>query len=295
MDTGDADAPKLRKKMATQDVPVGSEFVGFDYEHVTNANVETRPVEKPLSAGKGSFASLLQKQSSKNVVHISELRNDEVVEGAAVAIPLSAVEEVSARFDTNYVKNTWAKFGLKRIMLDDNFFLFQFDTKEGMEKVIENGSWLVRRVPLILNVWTPNTVLRKEEVKKALVWVKMHHVPIAVYSEVGLSLITTQIGSPIILDTYTSNMCVRSWGKKEYARALIEISAERELMESIVIAIPLGKGKGHTLATIDIDYEWKPPLCSTCKIFDHTNEKCPKLPKVIPTEVMDKDGFVEVK
>ncbi|GJW40181.1 hypothetical protein Tco_0066026 [Tanacetum coccineum] len=228
------------------------------------------PVEKPLSAGKGSFASLLQKQSSKNVVHISELRNDEVVEGAAVAILLSAVEEVSARFENtlygyfignrlafplveNYVKNTWAKFGLKRIMLDDNFFLFQFDTKEGMEK---------------------------EEVKKPPVWVKMHHVPIAAYSEVGLSLITTQIGSPIMLDTYTSNMCVRSWGKKEYARALIEISAERELMESIVIAIPLGKGKGHTLATIDIDYEWKPPLCSTCKIFDHTNEKCPKLPRM---------------
>ncbi|GJV14706.1 RNA-directed DNA polymerase, eukaryota, reverse transcriptase zinc-binding domain protein [Tanacetum coccineum] len=282
MDMGDADAPKLRsclalklhnidgkilgkdgkpmkayrtvqfnatgKKTATQDVSVGSEFVGSDYEHVTNAYVETRPVEKPLSAGKGSFASLLQKQSSKNVVHISKLRNDEVVEGATIAIPLSAVEE--------------------------------FDTKEGMEKVIENGPWLVRRVPLILNVWTPNTVLRKEEVKKALVWVKMHHVPIAVYFEVGLSMITTQIGSPIMLDTYTSNMCVRSWGKKEYARALIEISAERELMESIVITIPLGKGKGHTLATIDIDYEWKPPLCSTCKIFDHTNEKCPKLPRM---------------
>ncbi|GJT54739.1 hypothetical protein Tco_0989793 [Tanacetum coccineum] len=71
-----------------------------------------------------------------------------------------------------------------------------------------------------------------------------------------LSLITTQIGSPIMLDTYT-----------KYARALIEISAERELMESIVIAIPLGKGKGHTLATIDIDYEWKPPLCSTLQDF----------------------------
>ncbi|GJW05997.1 zinc knuckle CX2CX4HX4C containing protein [Tanacetum coccineum] len=181
------------------------------------------------------------------------------------------------------------------MQLNINFFLFQFDTKEGMEKVIENGPWLVRRGPLILNVWTPNTVLRKEEVKKAPMWVKMHHVSIAAYSEVGLSLITTQIGSPIMLDTYTSNMRVRSWGKKEYARALIEISAERELMESIVIAIPLGKGKGHTLATIDIDYEWKPPLCSTCKIFDHTNEKCPKLPKVIPTEVMDKDDFVEVK
>ncbi|GJY47407.1 hypothetical protein Tco_0436470, partial [Tanacetum coccineum] len=89
----------------------------------------------------GFYASLLHKQPSKKVVRISELRSDEVVEGAVVAIPLSAIEEVSARFENtlygyfignrlafplmeNYVKNTWAKFGLKRIMLDDGIFLF---------------------------------------------------------------------------------------------------------------------------------------------------------------------------
>nr|GEZ75847.1 zinc knuckle CX2CX4HX4C [Tanacetum cinerariifolium] len=47
----------------------------------------------------GSYASLLQKHPNKKLVRISELKSDEIVEGAAVTIPISAVEEVSARFE----------------------------------------------------------------------------------------------------------------------------------------------------------------------------------------------------
>nr|GEU96327.1 hypothetical protein [Tanacetum cinerariifolium] len=67
----------------------------------------------------------------------------------------------------------------------------------------------------------------------------MHHVPIVAYSEIGLSLITTQIGKPIMLDTYTSNMCLNSWGRSTYARALIEVAVDTELKELMIIAIPL--------------------------------------------------------
>ncbi|GJZ88446.1 zinc knuckle CX2CX4HX4C containing protein [Tanacetum coccineum] len=209
-----------------------------------------------------SFAFVMGAQSVRQVVTISELRNEEVVEGATVALPLAAVDAVNARFANtlygyfigkrlafklveNYVNNTWAKYGLKRMQLHGEFFLFQFDTKAGMERVLETGPWLIRRVPLILNMWSPNVDLKKDEVKTAPVWIKLHHVPIVAYTEVGLSLITTQIGKPIMLDSYTSNMCVSSWGRSSYARALIEVSADKELMESIVIAIPLGKDKGH--------------------------------------------------
>ncbi|GJR25236.1 hypothetical protein Tco_1101468 [Tanacetum coccineum] len=265
-------------------------------------------VLKPL--GTNSFASVLQTKPNKRVVKIIELRNEENVEGAAVAIPFEAVEEVSSRFTNtlygyfigkrlafrlveNYVKNTWSKYGLKRVQLHDDFFLFQFENKEGMEKVLENGPWLIRTVPLILNVWSPNTDLEKAGVKKAPVWIKLHHIPIVAYLEIGLSLITTQLGKPIMLDSYTSSMCLNSWGKCTYARALIEVSAENELMESLVIAIPVGKDKGHTLATIDVEYEWKPPRCSTCLIFDHITDKCPKLPKEVPAANDLDDGFGE--
>nr|GEY75430.1 zinc knuckle CX2CX4HX4C [Tanacetum cinerariifolium] len=100
-----------------------------------------------INRGGNSFASVLQAKLNKKVVKIQVLRNENVVEGAAVTIPFEAVEEVK------------------------------------------------------------------------------------------------------------SSMCLSSWGKSTYARALIEVSAENELLDSLVIAIPIDKDNGHTLATIDVEYE----------------------------------------
>ncbi|GKB44154.1 zinc knuckle CX2CX4HX4C containing protein [Tanacetum coccineum] len=282
--------------------------VNVDEENMVSQDTSTKP-----TAFTYSFANILNSNKNPNnkIVKLQELHNHERVEGAAVAIPMEAVEEVCSRFSNtlygyfigkrlafplveNYVKNTWAKFGLKRTQLHEDFFMFQFNTKEGMESVMESGPWLIRGVPLILNIWNQNSELKKDAIKSAPLWVKLHHVPIVAYSEIGLSLITTQLGKPIMLDSYTSNMCLSSWGRNTYARALVEFSAEEELKDSIVIAIPLSNGKGHTLAKIEVEYEWNPPRCNTCKVFDHVNDKCPKNPKVdAPTKAVN-DGFTVV-
>ncbi|GJR59199.1 zinc knuckle CX2CX4HX4C containing protein [Tanacetum coccineum] len=142
-------------------------------------------------------------------------------------------------------------------------------------------------VALPLKLW-------KDEIKSAPLWVKLHHVPIVAYSEVGLSLISTQIGKPIMMDSYTSNMCVSSWGRSTYTRVLIEVSAVNDLMDSMVLAIPLSNGKGHTFATVEIEYECRPPRCSVCEIFDHNSDKCPKNSKAEVVKEYN-DGFTEVK
>nr|GEX67474.1 hypothetical protein [Tanacetum cinerariifolium] len=200
------------------------------------------------------FASVVHEKPQKMIIKIKEMRNKVSVNGAAVTIPIEAVESVNARFVNTlygcfigdrlafllvekYVKNTWAKYGLKRIQLHEEFFLFQFNTKEGMES----------------------------------------------------------IGKPLMLDSYTSNMCLNSWGRNAYARVLIEIVADVELVKSLIIAISMGNKEGHTFATIDIEYEWTPPRCASCCIFDHVSEKCPKLPKVASNEKVIKEGFIEVK
>ncbi|GKF87422.1 zinc knuckle CX2CX4HX4C containing protein, partial [Tanacetum coccineum] len=118
-----------------------------------------------------SFASMFKDNTSKKTVHLSELRNDECVSGADVSIPMTFVDE--------------------------------FATKEGMEQVFENGPWLIWLVPIILNTWTLNTRLKKDEINTAPVWIKLHNVPIVAFSEVELSLITTKLGCPIMLDAYT--------------------------------------------------------------------------------------------
>nr|GEU42707.1 hypothetical protein [Tanacetum cinerariifolium] len=173
--------------------------------------------------------------------------------------------------------------------------VYEQPLKKGMESVLENGPWLIRRVPLILNEWTPNTILKKDEIKHVPVWVKMNHVPIVAYSYIGLSLISTQIGKPLMLDSYTSNMCMHSWGRSTYARVLIEISTDVDLMDSLVIAIPRCDKEGHTFATIEFEYEWTPPMCASCKIFDHVSDKYRKLPKEVSNVKITDDGFTEVK
>ena len=68
--------------------------------------------------------------------------------------------------------------------------------------------------------------------------IKLHNVPLMAYSEDGLSLITIQVGKPIMLDAFTSFMCVDSWGHISFACALIELSLDYELKREVIMAIP---------------------------------------------------------
>lgn len=265
----------------------------------------------PSGSNSLSFADMLKDKSNKKVVRVSEMRNSECVAGANVTIPLEVVDEVSYRFENslygyfigkrlafpivdNYVKNTWAKFGLQRVMLHNGFFMFQFATKEGMERVLEEGPWLIRLVPIMLNIWTPNSKLKRDEITSVSAWVKIHNVPLVAYSENGLSLISTQLGHPIMLDAYTSAMCLKSWGRNSYARVLVEVSSLTDLLDSMVVAIPYPNGSGHSMEMLDIEYEWKPPRCATCKIFYHNDLGCPKMVKTVEKPVGNDDGFIDV-
>nr|GEW60088.1 hypothetical protein [Tanacetum cinerariifolium] len=261
---------------------------------------------------KQSFASIFKTQSVSKVGCLTTMTN-EFVQGANVAIPLADAEEVSQRFENTlygyfigkrlaftlvetYVENAWAKFGLEHTMLTNGFFFFQFATREGMEWVLENGPWLIRLVPIFLNIWTTNTVLIKDTITSAPIWVKLHHVPIVAFSKIGLSLITSQLGRPIMLDAYTSTMCPKSWGRNSYARALVEVSSLAALKESLVVAIPFPNRTGHSLETVEVEYEWKRPRCESCKIFDHRDAEWPESVKVVDSNpVEDEDGVTQVK
>ncbi|GJR81029.1 zinc knuckle CX2CX4HX4C containing protein [Tanacetum coccineum] len=276
----------------------------------------------------GSIADLFKQtqQMNKKIVKVSHITTFEEINGADVAIPKAVVDQVRVHFSNTlygyfigkripflivekYVMNTWAKYGVVRAIIRNGFYLFKFKTKEGMEQVMENGPWTIRLSPLILNIWKPNTKLEKEEVLSIPVWVKLHKVPIVAYSEVGLSHITSKLGKPIMLDSYTCDICINPWGRSTYARALIEMSSDRAFVESLVVGIPLEDGSGHSMETISVEYEWKPPRCGDCKIFGHTLSMC--LKRVIQAmtstakstpksdsksvNVADNNGFIEEK
>uniref|UniRef100_A0A251SRR9 DUF4283 domain-containing protein n=1 Tax=Helianthus annuus TaxID=4232 RepID=A0A251SRR9_HELAN len=40
------------------------------------------------------------------------------------------------------------------MMNANGFFFFKFKTKEGMDKMLEDGPWMIRNVPIILKMWS---------------------------------------------------------------------------------------------------------------------------------------------
>nr|GEV67726.1 hypothetical protein [Tanacetum cinerariifolium] len=118
--------------------------------------------------------------------------------------------------------------------------------------------------------------LLKEDVSTVPVWVKLHGVPVTAFSEDGLSAIATKLGTPLMLDSYTSDMCVQSWGNSSYARVMIELRANVELKDNIIVAMPKLTREGHYTCNLHVEYEWKPPRCSSCKVFGHIHEECMK-------------------
>ncbi|GKB95569.1 RNA-directed DNA polymerase, eukaryota, reverse transcriptase zinc-binding domain protein [Tanacetum coccineum] len=98
-----------------------------------------------------------------------------------------------------------------------------------------------------------------------------------------------------MLDSATSDMCINPWGRNTHARVLIEISSERAFVDSMVVAIPLEDGSGHSMETLSIEYEWQPPRCDTCKNFDHKDDSCPFKVKAAIFDPKADDEFIQVK
>ncbi|GJS88787.1 hypothetical protein Tco_0771423 [Tanacetum coccineum] len=88
-----------------------------------------------------------------------------------------------------------------------------------------------------------------------------------------------------MLDSYTSSMCIESWGRSSFARCLIEINADDVLQESLTMGVPLIEGSGFTIETVTIEYEWNPPRCDLCKIFGHVHDHFPNKVSIPPTVV----------
>ncbi|GJV95210.1 cytokinin dehydrogenase 3-like protein [Tanacetum coccineum] len=149
-------------------------------------------------------------------------------------------------------------------------------TNYGLDVVLENGPWFIRNNPFILKKWHPDENLLKEDVSSVPVWVKLHGVPVTAFSDDGLSTIAAKLGTPLMLDSYTSDMCMQSWGMSSYARVMIELRADVELKDNIVVVMPRIRREGHYLCNVCVEYEWKPPRCATCKVFGHMHEECPK-------------------
>ncbi|GJW53426.1 zinc knuckle CX2CX4HX4C containing protein [Tanacetum coccineum] len=249
---------------------------------IQTVNINTKSTSYVGAAGAST------KDQPKINSNFRPLVTDPVFDGVNISIPCKVAEKVSTRFEHTlygyfigkrmaflvveyYARNNWAKHGLKRIMMNNKgFFFFKFDSWASLEIVLEGGPWLIRKSSIILKKWSMDTRLLKEELTHIPIWVKLHDVHIQVFKEDGISLIATFIGKPVMLDSYTSSMCNDSQGRSSFARCLIEVSSEADLVDVVTIGIPSFTGEDFTKETIRVV---TPPIVSTSPIVTLTVEK----------------------
>ncbi|GJW18323.1 hypothetical protein Tco_0025759 [Tanacetum coccineum] len=258
----------------------------------SNANVEpTISASLPASV---SFATLLRGFMSQKSMNFCTLITQKG-NGVDVAIPLESIREVSKLHDNSAYGFFWEREWLTLLLLTmlgtlgvnmdwlnqcltrlTGYFSSNFSSKDGLDAMLENGPWFIRNNPLILKKWDSDVNLLKEDVGNVPVWVKLHDVPMKTFNEDGLSAIATKLGTPLMLDSYTSDMYMQSWGRSNYARAMIELRDDVELKDTIMVAMPKLVGEGFYTCTICVEYEWKPPRCWSCNVFGHVLNECPK-------------------
>ncbi|GKA69168.1 hypothetical protein Tco_0775232 [Tanacetum coccineum] len=152
-------------------------------------------------AGKKTFKTTESSRKSVNFCSLTPL----VGNGDDVVIPSESIQAISERF----VNSAYGFFLEKRVAY--HVVANCFSSEDGLD-----------------------TMLEHEDVGSVLVWVKFPGVPMMAFSEDGLSINTTKLGTPLMLDSYTSDMCMQSWGRSSYARAMIDLQADEELKDSIV-------------------------------------------------------------
>ncbi|GJZ02973.1 hypothetical protein Tco_0520934 [Tanacetum coccineum] len=182
--------------------------------------------------GKSSYANVTGKLSGKKLnIRTLFTPGGGGGNGIDVVIAVESIRAISERFANttygfflgkrvaypvvaNYVRNTWGKYGFVRSMFNSStgLFSFQFSSMDGLDAMLENGPWFIRNNPLILKKWHLDENLLKEDVSNVLVCVKLYGVLVTAFNEDGLSAIATKLGTPLMLDSYTSDMCMHSWG-----------------------------------------------------------------------------------
>ncbi|GKD78069.1 zinc knuckle CX2CX4HX4C containing protein, partial [Tanacetum coccineum] len=180
------DEPSMNDATENVVVSLGTHHVSFHLHHNHDSVVSQaeqvvsdngKAVHTSIDDNKkpASYATMLNVEQTRKNVNFRVLNPTESVVDADLVILLVSIEE-----------NTWAKFGLIKVMMNSNgFFLFKFSSRSGLEQVLEHGPWLIRIIPIILKTWTHNSILTKENIMRVPAWVKLYDVPIITFTEVG--------------------------------------------------------------------------------------------------------------
>ncbi|KAG5221989.1 DUF4283 domain-containing protein [Salix suchowensis] len=162
----------------------------------------------------------------------------------------------------------WKQYGLEQVMtMATGFYIFRFTGEEAVQEVIEKGPWMFGGKNIILQKWTPSFHFNRNKIPTISVWVRLKGLPLPLWTKQGLSMAASMVGKPLSCDEQTMG-CRRL----EFARLCVELDAALPFVHHFEVESPLTEEPQR----VDVEYEWKPPRCESCRSFGHNCERMEK-------------------
>lgn len=167
----------------------------------------------------------------------------------------------------NSVSRAWKLKGEMQMTIHgDSIYVFEFDNEDDRLSAIEFG--LVFVANQLFLAWHELIEQELTELKSVPTWVNLRKVPLHMWNATCLSKIASLIGKPIMMDHLTLTK-----SRMSFARVLVEVDINCNYLSSLPVYY---KGKHIVDVDVDVEYSWKPQICSECNCFCHTLAKCPK-------------------
>ncbi|GKD74349.1 RNA-directed DNA polymerase, eukaryota, reverse transcriptase zinc-binding domain protein [Tanacetum coccineum] len=116
-----------------------------------------------------------------------------------------------------------------------------------MNAVIDKGPWMVKNKPLFVQKWNP---------------------------KIGISALASSLGKPIVIDPMTASTCHKGIGNISYVRVFVEMDVAKDLKNETEIHYVDSSKNIKGSKKVQVVYDWKPPMCSHCRVFGHEIMKC---------------------
>ena len=147
-----------------------------------------------------------------------------------------------------------------------NLFIIQFPNSSTRDRVLETGPWHIQNKPLIVRKWEAGMKSLDFTMARLPVWIQLGNVPLELFTNNGLSYISSAIGKPLYMDRVTA-----SQKRLAYAKICVEVEATTEISSFIDVKLRNG-----TMTSVTVEVPWLPPKCLQCNIFGHNEKSCPK-------------------
>lgn len=166
------------------------------------------------------------------------------------------------------VNRIWSVLGAE-VKIDVQFIskttvLFRIENEAVCQKVLRRRYWHVSDVPLVVNVWTPETAASPPDLTAMPLWVDLKSVPSYLFSHKGLKCVSSQVRKFVKLHPFTER-CTRL----DMAQLLLEVNLKEPLVEKLTFT-----DRDGAKVDVEVCFPWLPTRCNICSRRGHKGSMC---------------------